>query len=275
MTYHHYNEGQPIATLPLVFLDLETTGLHVTHGHRICEIALVRTCGTTIETSFETLVNPQRMVEAQAFSVNGLRGDILAQAPLFAQIADEVLHFLEGAIVVAHNAPFDLGFLRREYELLPQPFSQPLVIDTLPLARRLLRSTSYSLSTLAANLQLPSPSHRAMSDVISTIALFRHLTGLMAERHISTLRDLMRIQRGIIPGQTEPEPPPIIRQAIHERRRLRIVYRSRSTPAPTERIIDPIELTIERSGLFLRAYCYLRNDMRSFAIEKIESIELM
>jgi DNA polymerase-3 subunit epsilon len=265
---------QPLVAVPFVFVDLETTGLLPAQGDRICEVALLRVRGEVVEATFEHLVDPQRALGERAFAVNHITPEMLQGQPTFAAIADAVLEIIQGAVLVAHNAPFDTRFLAYELARLGYPAPRNPTLDTLALAQRLLVRSSYSLEAFAHDLGLPPPTHRAMSDVLTLRELFASLTTEMAEYGITTLADALRCQRGLLPDEPEPEPPPLVAQALHEQRRLRIVYSSRSTPVPTERLIQPIELMKKWGKLHLRAYCYLRNDLRSFVIEKIERMEL-
>ncbi len=266
--------GMPLTDLPLTFIDVETTGLLPAQGHRICEVALIRVQGGQVITSFETLVNPQRPIEAGAFAVNGIADDWLHDAPLFGDLADTLIAMLEGSALVAHNAPFDLVFLIHELALIGQPALLNPTLDTLTLARRLLRRSSNSLVALARDLHLPLPVHRAMSDVLALRGLFDYLVDQMAPLNLITLGDMLHYQRGLPLDQPTPQAPPLIDQALREGRRLRIVYASRTTGGPVERLVRPLELTMNRKGFLLRAYCYLRNDLRSFALDRIESAVL-
>ncbi|MBC8077080.1 MAG: WYL domain-containing protein [Chloroflexales bacterium] len=271
----HDASGAALSNAPLAFLDIESTGLSPGEGHRVCEVALLRVRGETVEARYNMLVNPLRPMNEQAAAVHGITPELLEGAPHFHQIAPHLLALLDGTVIVAHNAPFDVAFLNGEFERggLP-PLANP-VLDTLVLARRLLRRPSHSLRALAKEFQLPAPTHRAMSDVLALQGLFAHLAALLGELGIATLHDALRFQRGLLPGQPELPPPPLIAQALQQGRKLHIIYRSLSSPEPTERVIRPIEVTQERSGAYLRAYCYLRNDLRSFALEKIDFIELV
>lgn len=259
----------------LVFADVETTGLQLSQGHRICEVALVRRYAGKVEACLEHLVDPERPVGAEAFRVNNISAAMLQGQPHFAAIADEVQAILHGALLVAHNAFFDKRFLGHELRLLGRPWLSNPVLDTLTLAQCLLTPrSSYGLAALARDLKLPAPTHRAMHDVLTLQALFDHLVGVMATRGITTVADVLRCQRGLMPGDPEPDAPPIIAQALREGHLLRIVYSSLSTPKPTERMVKPLELVKRRGKLHLSAYCYLRHDMRSFVIEKIEQMEI-
>jgi DNA polymerase III epsilon subunit family exonuclease len=135
-------------SLTLAFLDVETTGLSAWFGDRICEIAVVRSRGDKILDKFNTLVNPQRSISPGASRVNGLTDKDVAEAPLFAEIANQVKPLLDEAIIVCHNAPFDLGFVSNEFNRLAQPLPPLEVIDTLLLAREYFNFDSNSLRQL-------------------------------------------------------------------------------------------------------------------------------
>ncbi len=265
----------PLTAIPLLFLDLETTGLDLAAGHRVCEVALLRERAGTEEDRLDCLLNPGRRLDPHAAAVNGLRDDDLAVAPSFVTVAPTIETLATEAVLVGHNLAFDLAFLSAELQVIGRPPLTSPSLDTLPLARRLLRRSSYSLKALANELGLPPPTHRAMADVLALQALFHHLRGLMATLGAVTLGDALRFERGVLPGAPEPEASPLITQALAEGRTLRIVYHSRSSPEPTTRTIHPIYLSCERGGVYLRAFCELRQNVRAFAIEKIAAIELL
>jgi len=265
----------PLDRISLAFLDFETTGLSPHRGDRVCEVALQRVVGGVVETSFTTLVDPQRPLSAQSFAVNQISAEQLANAPTFSAIAGGLRAALADSVIVAHNAPFDLEFLHTELALAGQlPLLAP-AIDTLVIARRLFpKRTSHSLAALATALGRPPPSHRAMDDVLALRVVFDDMATHLATLGITKLGDLLRYTRGLRPGDPEPIAPTTIIEALRDGKLLKIVYTSRSLPAPTERLIRPIEITSENGLLFLRAYCYLREDLRSFVIAKMSVIEI-
>ncbi|HJZ48208.1 MAG TPA: exonuclease domain-containing protein [Roseiflexaceae bacterium] len=266
----------PLSSVPLAFLDFETTGLAPRRGDRVCEVALQRVVGGVVETSFETLVNPLRPLSERSFAVNRITPEQLAGAPTFSTIAESIRAALSGAAIVAHNAPFDLEFLYAELALAGQPPLRAPAIDTLAIARRLFpRRPSHSLAALATALGSPPPSHRAMDDVLVLRVVFDHLVAQLAPLGITTLGDMLRYGRGLRPGDPEPVAPPPIAEALRDGKLLRIVYASRSLPEPTERLIRPIEIANENGVLFLRAYCYFREDLRAFIVEKIMRMDLL
>jgi DNA polymerase-3 subunit epsilon len=140
-----------------IILDTETTGLSWEKGNRIVEIGCVeyldrRPTGRT----FHKYLNPEREMEPGAAEVTGLTFDFLSDKPLFAEVADEFLRFVEGAELVIHNAEFDVGFLDAELRRLdrPSPGIAVLcsVLDTLKLARELFPGQRNSLDALCKRL---------------------------------------------------------------------------------------------------------------------------
>lgn len=105
-----------------IVLDTETTGLDPFDGHRIVEIGCVELLNR-IPTGrvWHRHLNPEREVPFQAFEVHGLSYDFLRDKPRFAELADDMLGFIEGAVLVMHNAAFDFGFLNAELDRLERP----------------------------------------------------------------------------------------------------------------------------------------------------------
>ncbi|MBF2761059.1 MAG: DNA polymerase III subunit epsilon [Ectothiorhodospiraceae bacterium AqS1] len=103
----------------IVFLDTETTGFGPESGHRIVEIGAVEYDRNYNPTgrAFQTYLDPCRDIPGGAFRVHGLSRAFLARQPLFAGKADAFVEFVEGALVIIHNAPFDVGFLDKEFEI--------------------------------------------------------------------------------------------------------------------------------------------------------------
>jgi DNA polymerase-3 subunit epsilon len=140
-----------------IVLDTETTGLEPSEGHRVIEIACVelfdrRPTGRT----FHRYLNPEREIDAGAIQVHGLTADFLADKPRFADIADELVEFVEGAELLIHNAPFDVGFLDAEFALAGRPGIGTVctVTDTLAMAREMHPGKRNSLDALCERYQV-------------------------------------------------------------------------------------------------------------------------
>jgi len=263
----------PIEQVPFVLLDIESTGLAAAAGDRVCEIALVRWQGGEVVRRWETLVNPGRPVSSAAFAVNRIDAGSLARAPSFADIADRLLAELDGAVLVAHNIPFDLEFLDTELTRIGRPALTNPRLDTLTLARCFLMHDRYSLSALSRDLGFDRPAHRAMSDVLALISLFDHLLNRLRMVGVATLADLVRAHRGLLPGEPEPEAPPLLAEALLNGTRVSITYRGRSGETVARQIL-PLELHTYRGLQRLVAYCYLRSGQRTFYLDRIENYAL-
>ncbi|MDB6062875.1 MAG: dnaQ [Verrucomicrobiaceae bacterium] len=124
-----------------IILDTETTGLETSQGHRLIEIGCVEMIGRRLTgRHFHQYVNPEREIDFGAMEVHGITNQMVADKPLFAHVVDELLDFIRGAELIIHNAPFDLGFLNYELQLLNRKDERIetlcAVIDTLVMARQ-------------------------------------------------------------------------------------------------------------------------------------------
>ena len=260
-----------LASRTLAFLDVETTGLSSWFGDRICEIAILRCRDEEILDSFDSLVNPQRLLSPGAAHVNGLTDAELAGAPVFAEIAAKVTLLLEDAVIVCHNAPFDLGFVGSELARLGQRFPPVAVIDTLLLARAHFAFPSNSLQAIAEALQIERPgAHRALADVLTTRQVLGHF--------LVALQQLPQDQ--LIFDYTPPlaspvafDLPPLLQEAFAAKKRLFIRYVDQKGHA-TERWITPKQVLPLKDYLYVAARCHLRNEDRYFRLDRIAEMRL-
>lgn len=124
-----------------IVLDTETTGLEHSQGHRLIEIGCVEMINRKLTgRHYHQYLNPQREIDAGAMEVHGITNEMVADKPLFAHVVDELLDFIRGAELIIHNAPFDLGFLNSELQLLgrgdPRVQEVCTISDTLVMARQ-------------------------------------------------------------------------------------------------------------------------------------------
>ena len=178
-----------------VVVDLETTGLRP-GSSQICEIGAVRVRGLELEEEFETLVDPGVPLGPTISALTGLSDRALRGAPAPSVAVRRFLAFAGDAVLVAHNARFDLGFLDRETERLTGSRIASPVVDTVPLARRLLagRVPRASLAQLSWFLGTSvQPCHRALPDAQATAEVLLALIGLAQERGARTVADLAEL----------------------------------------------------------------------------------
>ena len=167
-----------------VFLDTETTGLSPESGDRIIEVGCVEMLNRRLSgRNLHFYVNPERRSHEDAVKVHGLTEEFLADKPLFATIADELLEYLAGAEIIIHNAGFDVGFLNEELRRLSKPKFPSFVAaitDSLSMAREMFPGKANSLDALCKRLEVDNSNrslHGALLDA-----------GLLAEVYIRMTR---------------------------------------------------------------------------------------
>ena len=148
--------------------------------------------------TFHTLVNPGRAIPPQITMLTGLTDAVVATAPRIESVLGTLVDFLGDSVFVAHNASFDLGFVRAALERDGRPEYRPTVVDTAALARRLLRDEvpNHKLSTLASRLRLDhTPTHRALDDALTTTDLLHLLLERAAGLGVLGLDDLVSLAK--------------------------------------------------------------------------------
>lgn len=193
----------PIAKDKLVFLDLETTGGNASR-HRIIEVGLLEVCAGTVEREWSSFVDPGCVVPPFIQNYTGISQAMLEDAPRFEQLADELLETFEGAVLVAHNARFDYGFLRNEFRRLGKRFRMP-VLCTVKLARALEPGhKSYSLDALIARHGLNcQPRHRALGDARAMHDFFEISCRQQGEAAVQAAADV-QLRRPTLPAALDP-----------------------------------------------------------------------
>ena len=187
-------EDLPLETARYVVVDLETTGLRPGQA-AICEIGAVRIDGLVRAGTFQTLVDPGTPLPRLVTALTGIEDADVREAPGAAESVRAFLAFAGDAVLVAHNARFDIGFLDREVERLTGRRLAAPVIDTVALARRLLagRIARASLASLSYFFGTSvRPCHRALPDAEATAEILMGLLGLAQERGARTVADVCR-----------------------------------------------------------------------------------
>lgn len=149
-----------------ILLDTETTGIDPKQGHRIIEIGCVEIVNRRFTgNNFHCYVNPQRYIEEEAIGVHGITNEFLTDKPLFAQVADEFFKYINGAELVIHNAPFDVGFMDYEFMMYNPRWGQTTdyctVVDTLTMARKIHPGQKNNLDALCRRYGIDN-SHRLL-----------------------------------------------------------------------------------------------------------------
>ncbi|MCE1177433.1 MAG: DEDD exonuclease domain-containing protein [Micrococcales bacterium] len=187
--------GTPLRDVTFVVVDLETTGGSPAECG-ITEIGAVKVRGGEVIGEFQTLVNPGEPIPAFIQVLTGITTSMVADAPRIDTALPAFLEFASGTVLVAHNARFDIGFLRAAAAATgtPWPSPAPRVLDTVHLARQLVRrdeARNHKLSTLAALFGAETtPNHRALQDARATVDVLHGLIGRVGALGVHTLEEL-------------------------------------------------------------------------------------
>ena len=187
--------GKSLIDTTFCVLDVETTGTNPRQD-LICEIGAVKVKGGETVGTFHTLVNPGMALPPQITVITGLTDAVLAPAPRIEQVISSLRQFIGDSAFVAHNASFDLGFVKAAFERSGIDDFQPIVVDTLSLSRRLFRDEvrNFKLGTLAERFGIDNrPSHRALDDALATRDLLYLLIERAAGWGVTGLDDLVAI----------------------------------------------------------------------------------
>ena len=189
--------GTPLREATFCVLDLETTG-GSRNDDMITEIGVVKVRGGECLGTFHTLVNPGRAIPPQITVLTGLTDAVVHNAPRIETVLGSLIDFLGDAVFVAHNAAFDIGFVRAALARDGRNEYRPTVVDTAALARRLLRDEvpNCKLSTLASRLRLAhTPNHRALDDALATTDLLHLLIERASGLGVLGLDDLVTLAK--------------------------------------------------------------------------------
>lgn len=193
--------GRPLSQVTFCVVDLETTGSGAEDA--ITEFGAVKVRGGEVLGEFQTLVNPNAHIPALVAVLTGITDLMVAGAPRLPEVLPSFLEFARGTVLVAHNAGFDIGFLKRACAAHGYPWPKPDVVDTVALARQVLlrdEVPNVRLATLAAHFKATTtPNHRALADARATVDVLHGLLERVGNLGADTLEDLLEFTRRVSP----------------------------------------------------------------------------
>jgi DNA polymerase III epsilon subunit family exonuclease len=272
-----YSLIQSLREIPLAFVDVETTGASADFGHRVIEIGVCRLEGGCCVAEYEQLIDPQRRISPGVTAMTGITQTMVTGQPTFTEQFPRLLPLLQGAVVLGHNVRFDLGFLRREFRRCGQEIRAALgegvqVLDTVRIARRRFGRGGNALQSLAPRLGYqPEVAHRALADAKSTAFVFEKLMEPVGGWDLC-LCDAIKEQggpMGLMPVSPRESLLPLeLEEALEQRCAVMMEYLD-ARQKRTQRTVEP--LTIRRSGgeLLMVAYCHMRQERRTFKLDRI------
>lgn len=258
----------PLDEAPLLFVDLEMTGLKP-EVDRVIELCAERVRHDQVDARLETLVRPDCGAFGNAH-VHGIEQDALEAAPSFAALAPQVEALLDGSIVVAHGASWDVAFLEAELARAGRARQIPDYLDTLPLSRRAFMLKSHSLSSLCAAWGIERVrAHRAGDDVAALRAVWGRVVNVLAPR---TPRDLWHVrigERHARPGLVEAA-----MRAAEKGRPVRVRYRPSHRP-PEELVVCVTSVRTDLDPPRVLGYLLPTRSRRELRADRILAIEPM
>jgi DNA polymerase-3 subunit epsilon len=197
--------GRPLREVTFCVVDLETTGGSAAAGSMITEVGAVKVCGGEVLGEFQTLVNPHQSIPPFIAVLTGITDSMVAAAPRIEQVLPQFLEFAQGCVLVAHNAPFDVGFLKHFAEQQGRPWPRFEVLDTARLARRVITrddAPNCKLGSLAVAFgSTTTPNHRARSDARATVDVLHGLMGRLGNLGVHTLEELQTFSSRVTSAQ--------------------------------------------------------------------------
>ncbi len=186
-------KGQNIENSTYCVLDLETTGISIA-TEKITEIGIMKVKNGEIIDEFECFVNPEKPIPQRVVEVTNITDEMVKDAETIDKVFPKVLEFLGDSIIVAHNASFDVGFLKNTAKLLGYEFNYTY-IDTLPLAKDLFPELKkYKLGKIADSLGIEvDVAHRALADVETTVKVFNVMLKKLKDEDAITVNDIDNI----------------------------------------------------------------------------------
>ena len=183
------DKGQDIDTTYCV-LDLETTGFSP-KTEKITEVGIMKIKDGKVIDEFSTFVNPEKPIPPKVIEVTNITDDMVKDAETIDKIFPKILEFIDGSVLVAHNASFDMGFLKYNAKQLGYEFDYTYV-DTLALSRKIFPDLKkYKLGKIAEYLKIKvEVAHRALDDVDTTVKVYNEMMKILKERGATSVKDI-------------------------------------------------------------------------------------
>lgn len=207
-----------------IVLDTETTGLETKQGHRIIEIGCVELINRRLTGNhYQQYLRPERDIDEGAIEVHGITNEFLADKPLFADIAEDFMAYIDSAELIIHNAPFDVGFINNELALYDPSFStidsKCKIIDTLALARHKHPGQKNNLDALCKRYEVDNTQrqlHGALLDAEILADVYLRMTGGQSSLCLDGTQDIVDVTTEKISRVSEDRPRLMVIKANEE-----------------------------------------------------------
>jgi DNA polymerase-3 subunit epsilon len=197
--------GRDLQGITFCVVDLETTGSAAAAGDSITEVGAVKVRGGEVLSEFQTLVNPGAPIPGFIAVLTGITNSMVSSSPSIDSVLPAFLEFAQGCVLVAHNAPFDVGFLKEMARRQSRPWPDFEVLDTVRLARHVVtkdEAPNHKLSSLARVFHADTtPNHRALADARATVDVLHGLIARLGSLGVTTLEELKVFTSRVSPAQ--------------------------------------------------------------------------
>jgi DNA polymerase-3 subunit epsilon len=269
---------QPWKDLTFVAFDLETSGAYPL-GSDIIEFGAVKWARGQEVNTFQTLLRPREPMTAFNMGIHGITNEMVANAPLMKDRIQEIDQFLQGSVVVAHHAPFDMGFLVCDFEAHQMPLPKNPVVCTSLLARKMIpESPNHKLQTLIKVLNLVGgQAHRGLDDAraclqLGVLCMERVGSNASLKEVLSKMgKDLLWSKYSIRHGGTQKIE--IAAEALSGGKSLDLVYEGGSIKGT--RRVQPQGIVRNPDGDYLQGICQIDRISKRFYFNKIKDIQIV
>jgi len=220
-----------------IVLDTETTGLEPSQGHRIIEIGCVEMINRRLTgNNYHQYIHPDREIDEGALAVHGISNEFLADKPRFDDIIADFIDYIDGAELIIHNAPFDVGFMDHEFRLAGTQFGSTSnyckVIDTLVMARKMRPGKKNNLDVLCNEFEVSNAHrelHGALLDAELLAEVYLRMTGGQSSLSLDA-EDVSQSADGVV----------VVKKLSADRKPIRVVRASESELAAHQQIVDKL-----------------------------------
>ena len=271
-----FNLNDSWKNYPVVAFDTETSGAYAIESE-IIELGAVKWLNGKIIDRFQTLLKPAKPLVESNIRIHGITNEMISTAPFMIEKIKAFAEFIDGSILLAHHAPFDLGFLTLDFEKNQIPFPHTLNLCTSLLSRALIATTNHKLQTLVKELALTGgEAHRAYDDAFACMQVFFKCCEKLAAELIpdESLSRLVAVQGKdldwknyavLTSGDIKLN---LLFEACSLEKDLNISYLSGQTKGNLRKI-TPLGIVRNPDGDYIHAFCHIDQQRKRFYIDKI------
>lgn len=272
-----FDSKQQLFDYPIVAFDTETSGAFPLEAE-VIELGAVKWFKGEIVGKFQTLLRPSKELQPDNIRIHGITNEMVADAPLMNSEIAKFCEFIDNSVLLAHHAPFDLGFLAVAIEKNSLRFPNNLNLCSSLISRALLATTNHKLQTLIKELNLVGgEAHRAYDDAYACLqVLMKSMEKLGEDLSVARVLEIQKKDlnwKNYLIYTSQNEKIMALAKAIEKQKSISIIYEGGQTKGKT-RPIKPLGMVRNPDGDYIQAECGIDLQRKRFYIEKIREVEL-